>query len=239
MIYFPSDRSTAKLYGFKYYFTNVACKNKHISIRNTKSGGCLACFRMREANRRKTNPEYYIEKRKRDKEYHLEYSKKHREENREEINLKGRVRYHKNIHKQRERNRQYTKNNPDKANARTALRRARISKATPLWVAPPYKQEETPEQKTKFKDIRKQMQSEIREFYTEAVRLTDKTGIKHVVDHYWPITHDDQSGLHVPDNLRVIPESDNIAKSNKLPNDPNGWHMHPDNPNRTTEYDRL
>ena len=53
-------------------------------------------------------------------------------------------------------------------------------------------------------------------WYEMAKALTRKTGIKHVVDHIIPLTHKDVSGLHVPWNLQVIPEIDNLRKHNRL-----------------------
>ena len=37
------------------------------------------------------------------------------------------------------------------------------------------------------------------------------------VDHYYPILGKDVTGLHVPDNLRLMRRSENIKKSNKHP----------------------
>lgn len=57
----------------------------------------------------------------------------------------------------------------------------------------------------------------IREIYQEARRLSSETGIKHHVDHHYPLQGDFCSGLHVHQNLRILPASENCSKSNGQP----------------------
>jgi hypothetical protein len=94
----------------------------------------------------------------------------------------------KKIHKQR---------NPDYYNALTSLRKRRHKNATPSWL--------TRKQKT-----------EIKQLYLIAITMTKTTGERYVVDHIIPLLGKDVCGLHVPWNMRVITQEENLKKSNKL-----------------------
>jgi hypothetical protein len=52
--------------------------------------------------------------------------------------------------------------------------------------------------------------------YLEAARKTRETGIPHQVDHIIPLRGRKVSGLHVPQNLRVVTRSENVRKHNKV-----------------------
>ena len=52
--------------------------------------------------------------------------------------------------------------------------------------------------------------------YQLAAMLTKASGIEHHVDHIIPLQGHKVSGLHVFSNLRVIPGSDNVKKSNSF-----------------------
>lgn len=55
--------------------------------------------------------------------------------------------------------------------------------------------------------------------YLQARRISKETGIKHCVDHYYPLQGKNVTGLHIPDNLKIIPSKENNKKSNKMPED--------------------
>lgn len=84
--------------------------------------------------------------------------------------------------------------------AQSAKYRAIQAQATPSWLT-------------------KEQKAEINEFYILAHELTQKTGIKHEVDHIHPLQGTNFTGLHVPWNLQVITKSQNCLKSNKHPDD--------------------
>lgn len=54
----------------------------------------------------------------------------------------------------------------------------------------------------------------IRDFYVLAQKLTYETGIPHEVDHVIPLQGKKVSGLHVENNLRVVPMTVNRSKHN-------------------------
>jgi hypothetical protein len=107
-----------------------------------------------------------------------------------------RATYHANIEKERLRNKIYRESNPDKGVARQAKRRAVKRNAVPKWL--------TGQQKLQIQSI-----------FTEAIRLSSTTGIKHEVDHIVPLQGKTVCGLHVPWNLQVIPMIENRSKGNK------------------------
>lgn len=53
---------------------------------------------------------------------------------------------------------------------------------------------------------------EIEDFYGLRDWLTETTGIEHHVDHIKPLS---KGGLHIPENLQVIPAIDNLKKGSK------------------------
>lgn len=78
-----------------------------------------------------------------------------------------------------------------------AKRRADLLNATPVWC-----------------DLTK-----ITEIYAQAYELTKSSGIQYDVDHYFPLAGKTVCGLHIPENLVIIPHEENHKKLNKHPDD--------------------
>jgi 5-methylcytosine-specific restriction endonuclease McrA len=55
----------------------------------------------------------------------------------------------------------------------------------------------------------------IKNFYIEARRLTKVTGVRHHVDHIYPLQSEYMCGLHVETNLQILTEKENISKGNR------------------------
>ena len=79
----------------------------------------------------------------------------------------------------------------------TRRRRMHISQAMPIWI--------TDSDRKKIKSI-----------YELAVIKQKETGIKYHVDHIIPLRGKTVCGLHIPDNLQIIPARDNMKKSNRI-----------------------
>lgn len=88
----------------------------------------------------------------------------------------------------------YGQENKAECYARSQLRKKRIKRATPPW-----------------SDLKA-----IVEIYKESERITCETGIQHNVDHIIPLIHPLVCGLHVPANLQILTEEENLKKSNKF-----------------------
>lgn len=100
------------------------------------------------------------------------------------------VEYQKHLEKFRD----WSAKNPGKTAALRAQRRAEIARATPPWA-------------DRFA---------IHAKYKECAKVTKATGVPHHVDHIVPLRGKLVCGLHVANNLQVIPAAINMSKSNKF-----------------------
>jgi hypothetical protein len=187
----PKTRAEAKTLGAKYYFTGEPCKHGHIAPRKTK-GACVECLKVEWEKGNQTRAEYFRQYNQSDAGQKAK--KEYYERNKEAVIARAQARPD-------EDKRQYKKNhkvaNPDMYKEMTNLRRRRFRLATPKWL--------TAEQRM-----------EIRLKYRLAIELSRRTGVRHAVDHMVPLHGESVCGLHVPWNLQVIPQDENLRKYNKL-----------------------
>ena len=184
---YPKTRAEAKATGATHYFTGVPCVRGHLAPRKTK-GVCVEC--MKE--------DWALDNAKRAEKPKSEAAKaaarRYYERNKEAVKARSAARpaaqkqAYRNVHK---------KNNPELYKALVSVRKRRHRAATPPWIT---------------KDQKLQM----RQMYLEAQRLTKLTGERYVVDHIVPLINESVCGLHVPWNLRIMTQEENLKKSNKL-----------------------
>ena len=187
----PTTREEAKKTGSKYYFTGQPCKHGHIAARKTK-GACIECLKVEWAKGNETRADYFREYNRREdvKDRKNEWY----QENRETVINNAATRP---THVLREYRNAWKVNNKTQVLADNKVRRRKHREATPPWLT------------------RKQ-KSEIRQLYQIAITMTQTTGEQYVVDHIVPLRSHEVCGLHVPWNLRVITQEENLKKSNKL-----------------------
>ena len=201
-------RATAKASGLTRYFTGRPCKHGHVAERFVSNGWCVECAAGANKSGADYKRRYYTENRESLRAGQKEY----RERNREVINARKRGYVKANRTKETARHREwcarhpervseyrrnYYAKNPHKINAKTRLRQASQLQRTPAWL-------------TELDLLT------IEEMYRLARERTEATGVRHHVDHVVPLCGKAVSGLHVPQNLRVIPASENSRKSNKF-----------------------
>jgi 5-methylcytosine-specific restriction endonuclease McrA len=187
----PKTRAEAKATGSKYYFTGEPCKHGHIAPRKTK-GACLECLKLEWERSNQTRAEYF-------RAYNQsEAGQKAKQEyygrNRETVIARAQAR---DTTKVTEYKLAYKERNPDLYKELVSLRRRRFRLATPKWLSVGQKME-------------------IRLKYRLAIELSRRTGERYVVDHIVPLQGGEVCGLHVPWNLEVVTQAENLKKSNKL-----------------------
>lgn len=175
------------------------CKRGNVADRD-KWGHCLcaACKKFNADRVKKTRqPGYHRQWQRENKEKVVGYTKRWISENPDK---------RKNIVKSwRDKNpdkvaamsskagKKWAKNNKGKRLATVRARQLAKKQRTPLWAD----------------------KMAIEAIYKESARLTAETGIRHEVDHYYPLQGDVVSGLHVENNLQILTRSKNRSKGNK------------------------
>jgi 5-methylcytosine-specific restriction endonuclease McrA len=187
----PTTRKEAQETGNKYYFTGQPCKYGHIAPRKTK-GTCVECLKVEWQQAAEKRASYF--KQYNDREDVKDAKHTWYQKNRDKVIETAKTRP---VEQLREYRNAWKENNKTQVRADTKARRRKHRLATPKWLS------------------RKQ-KSEIRQLYQIAITMTQTTGEQYVVDHIIPLRADTVCGLHVPWNLRVITQDENLRKSNKL-----------------------
>ena len=188
---YPTTREAAKKTGSKYYFTGQPCKHGHIAIRKTK-GACVECLKVEWAESNIKRAKYFKQYNQREKV--KDKKNEWYEANKEQVMAAAKTRP---IEVKREYQKAWKERNTTWVRADTKARRRKHREATPSWLT------------TKEK-------AEIRQLYQIAITMSKTTGEQYVVDHIIPLRGEDVCGLHVPWNLRVITQEENLKKSNKI-----------------------
>jgi hypothetical protein len=191
----PKTRQEAKATGAKYYFTGEPCKHGHVAPRKTK-GSCVECLKVEWRQAAETRADYFREYNKREdvKDRKNEWY----EANKEQVIQAAATRP---LEVKRVYQKTWKERNTVWVRADTKARRRKHRLATPKWLTQAQK-------------------GQIRELYKIAITMTKTTGEQYVVDHIVPLRSEFVCGLHVPWNLRVITQEQNLLKSNKLVDTP-------------------
>lgn len=127
----------------------------------------------------------------------------------------------------------YAARYPEKRRAQKHRTRQRQKLKVMLGLALPKKRKVNPAVKAAQRKERKMAEAQrlppwaktpeqrkaITAIYTQMRIATDLTGIPHEVDHVYPLRGRTVSGLHVAENLRVVPAAVNLRKSNRHPDE--------------------
>jgi len=149
---------------------------------------CRACEQAKALPHRDKRRTYCAEWRRKHPRAHSIWAQKRKQE-RYEYGVKWRAA---NQTQRRDGYRRWAKANPDRVNALIMKRCAAKKHAMPSWAN----------------------LDAIRAFYSEAIRLTRETGMRHEVDHIIPLQSPLVCGLHVETNLQILTSEANKKKRN-------------------------
>ena len=187
----PKTRKEAQTTNATHYFTGEPCKHGHIAARKTK-GACVECLKVEWQAQAVARADYFAayNRREKVKDAKQGWYQAHKEQ----VILAASTRP---AEVKREYQTAWKERNATWVKADTKSRRRKHREATPRWLS-------------------KAQKATMREIYKIAITMTQTTGEQYVVDHIVPLRSHEVCGLHVPWNLRVITQDENLKKSNKL-----------------------
>lgn len=209
------DKNTAREKGLIKYFTGKPCSNGHYSERYVSGGKCVTCVSERDKKyserddikERKSlyNKSYYKDNydtiRQQSRQWVIDNNDRYREtqkryalENSKRKTIKAKEWRIQNPDKYKESIKRYVLDHKAERIAAANARKACKLQRTPSW-----------------SDL-----SKIREIYKECSVISKSTGIPHHVDHIVPLQGKLVCGLHVPNNLQILPAGENLKKHNKF-----------------------
>lgn len=181
-------RKQARHQGLKRYFTGKSCKHGHIFQNYVSTGRCVRCaLNIGTGEERK---KYLLKNKLKIRDRNKEYYKKNKTKF-TESSVKRKSTKAKEIVAQKK---EYYAKNKAEYLARCRLRQSRLIQRTPAWA-----------------DLKK-----IEKFYKDRETISNGTGVLHHVDHIIPLQGKTVSGLHVENNLQIIPAKENMSKHNNF-----------------------
>ena len=181
------------------YDVGIPCRKGHTTGRYTVSRKCVQCAKDAALAWNRANPERYkeIKRKSRDPEKESERYRKWRLKNPDKVKAKNVNWQAKNWGKYLYISSGWKRRNRGHTNAKSAQRKIAQLQRTPKWLTD-----------QDFADIKK--------FYDLAHELSQAYGFPWHVDHIIPLQGKTISGLHVVDNLQIMPGSENSRKGNRF-----------------------
>lgn len=188
----------AKLRGLKHYYTGKPCNRGHVDERLTSSTTCCTCIRENHHKRYATHRESILASIKKwsgmNQDKVAAASARYRDNNPGADQQNRKKWYDANSERKLKYNRWWRGMNKAKIQQYNSTRRANIKRAIPGWA-----------------DVDK-----ILDVYRQSVTISTNTGTTHHVDHIVPLSHPLVCGLHVHENLQILPGVDNMEKGNRF-----------------------
>lgn len=182
--------SQAKAEGKTRYFTGVACKHGHVAERLVSSRCCIVCMQERFSVYKTKNRSVLLEKKR-------IAQKLYTARNPEKIVATRKATTAKHRQARNAEKAAWARRNAGRVLAWTRQRQLAKIQRTPAWLT-------------------EDDHWLIEQAYELAQMRTTLFGFPWHVDHVFPLRGKKVSGLHVPNNLQVIPGADNSRKGNRM-----------------------